>query len=84
MTKVEKVQQFGERIAKVDEKIVAMARTLIATLKDAGRNATAAELGALFFERDSLDGERTEFLNGFTADDVVTAMEYYLKGRGKP
>jgi hypothetical protein len=63
--------KFPARIASVKDKITAVARGLIPVLRDAGREHSAKELDALFFELDAIEQE----MQAFVRDNLPSVMK---------
>jgi hypothetical protein len=74
------VRDLTRRKIAQEQEIVANARSLVATLKDAGRNAAAEELASRLFQLDAIEGEMTELIR----KDPASVVKYILQGMRPP
>jgi hypothetical protein len=76
----QKMRALDERIGKAADAVVMHSRTLIATLKDAGREHSARELEALVFIYDAVTQEQQKFAEEH-GKQLLEALLKDMKGR---
>lgn len=73
----QQIQKLRSRVADSERRVVEFSRSLVPTLRDAGREHAARELERLLFELDAVMGEMVELVS----KDPENFFRMVLKGR---